>query len=83
MTHGTLTANDAQRFSRVVYPPKGNPALSALENGVRGLFARVAEERRYYAIRNALQTRSDRVLADIGITRDDIPAFARRAAAGK
>lgn len=81
MSNATLTANP--RFSRVVYPPKRNRGLQTIAQGSRVLLDRLLEARRYYAIRNTLQARSDRVLADIGITRDEIPAFARQAASGR
>jgi uncharacterized protein YjiS (DUF1127 family) len=71
------------------YNVKAHPAFSGYDfagegssaNGMRGLFARVAkwrEQRRsYQQLLFELEGLSDRDLADIGISRFDIPAIAR------
>lgn len=60
-------------------------ALPAAETGFEGLRAKlstfVARRAAYRTAFNELERLSNRELADIGITRSDIPAIARQAAA--
>ena len=55
-----------------------HPPQRPVERLARALFATHAER----TLRRELEARPDRLLADIGIGRDEIPAFARRAVRG-
>lgn len=76
MTNLVLNARDVRAFTGHIYPPRPNAILAKLERLAQAIFVTHGER----MIRRELEARPDRMLADIGITRDEIPAFARHAA---
>ena len=75
MTHLTLTPRDIRDLAGDARSMQPNPVLARIGHLARALVSAHGER----TLRRELEARPDRLLADIGISREEIPAFARRA----